>query len=89
MSGYPIKLVEWKRGNPLSAAPVIATGEANDISMNAGDVGMRTAAINDHAPVNYFDTRQQVRTTDGRWVDLPVPVDAELMGWSAIASSCA
>jgi prolyl oligopeptidase len=81
VSGYPIKLVEWKRGTPLDAAPVVATGELNDIGMNAGELGN----ADERFPmtirsISYFDYRRQVRRPDGRWVELPVPVDADIMG---------
>jgi len=80
-SGYAIKLVEWKRGTPLDSAPVVATGELDDIGMDAGDIGnadSRFALIS--RTVSYFDARRQVRTPDGRWVALPVPLDADIMG---------
>lgn len=81
VSGYPVKLVEWKRGTALEAAPVVATGEANDISMNAdqiGNVDARYPMI--VRSISYFDSRRQVRRPDGRWIELPVPVDADIMG---------
>ena len=81
VSGYPIKLVEWKRGTPLDSAPVVATGEANDIGMSADQIGnadTRYAMI--FRTISYFDSRRQVRRPDGRWVELPVPVDADIMG---------
>ena len=81
VSGYPIKLVEWKRGTSLDSSPVVATGAADDISMNAAEIGNADARF----PmiirsINYFDARRQVRRADGRWVELPVPVDADIMG---------
>ena len=80
-SGYPIKLVEWKRGSALDAARVVATGEINDISMNAGEIGnadTRYPMI--IRSISYFDARRSVRAADGRWVELPVPVDSDIMG---------
>ena len=80
-SGYPIKLAEWKRGTALDSARVVATGQADDISMNAGDI----ANADSRYPmivrsISYFDSRRQVRAAGGRWVELPVPVDADIMG---------
>ena len=65
----------------LDSAPVVATGEVNDIQLSAAQlanadsrfaVAVRT--------ISYFDSRRSVRTADGRWVELPVPVDADIMG---------
>ncbi len=81
VSGYPINLVEWKRGTPLDSAPVVATGEASDIGMSADQIGnadTRYPMI--FRTISYFDSRRQVRRPDGRWVELPVPVDADIMG---------
>lgn len=81
VSGYPIKLVEWKRGTPLDSAPVVATGAINDISMNADQIGnadTRYPMI--IRSISYFDARRSVRAADGRWTELPVPVDADIMG---------
>ncbi|MEO7602515.1 MAG: prolyl oligopeptidase family serine peptidase [Sphingomicrobium sp.] len=80
-SGYPVKLVEWKRGTPLDSAPLIATGEVDDISINAGEIGnadSRYPMI--IRSVTYFDARRRVRTPDNSWVELPLPADADIMG---------
>ena len=80
-SGYPIKLVEWRRGTALDSGPVVATGQADDISMNAGEIGnadTRFPMI--IRSISYFDARRSVRAPDGRWVELPVPVDSDIMG---------
>ena len=81
VSGYPIKLVEWKRGTPLDSAPVVATGQTNDISMNADQIGNANARYPMIVrAISYFDTRRQVRRPNGGWVELPLPVDADIMG---------
>ena len=81
VSGYPVKLVEWKRGTPLGSAPVVATGDAADISMNAGEIGNADSRYPMIVrSISYFDARRRVRTPDNSWVELPVPVDADIMG---------
>jgi prolyl oligopeptidase len=80
-SGYAIKLVTWKRGTPLESAPTVATGETDDISMSAevvanADTRYPLASRN----ISYFDVRRKALAPDGRWVDLPLPPDADLMG---------
>ena len=80
-SGYAIKLVTWKRGTPLESAPVVATGEADDISISPDHVSnAETRYPMIVRSISYFDSRRQVRAPDGRWVELPVPVDADIMG---------
>ncbi|MEO7655235.1 MAG: prolyl oligopeptidase family serine peptidase, partial [Sphingomicrobium sp.] len=80
-SGYPVKLYEWKRGTPLDSAPLIATGEADDISLNAGQIANADARYPMIVrSISYFDTRRRVRTPDNSWIELPVPIDADIMG---------
>ena len=86
-SGYPVKLVEWKRGTPLDSAPVVATGEANDIGMSADQIGNAEARYPMiFRTISYFDSRRRCggRTAAGssfRCRSMPTS-----WGWSAIRS---
>ena len=87
-SGYPIKLVEWKRGTPLESAPVVATGEIDDISINAAQI----ANADSRYPmitrsISYFDARRRVRSPDNSWVELPSRSTPTSWGWSVTGSS--
>ncbi|MFY1637138.1 prolyl oligopeptidase family serine peptidase [Solwaraspora sp. WMMB335] len=76
-SGYPRTIRQWRRGTPLSEAPVVFAGEMDDVNVSAvhdptpgyvRDVAVRRT--------DFFRTRCYLRQADGGWAPIDVPDDA-------------
>jgi prolyl oligopeptidase len=77
-SGYPRLVREWRRGTPLSDAPVVYAGEPDDVTargVHDATPGYARELVARH--VDFFHTLWFVRTAAGL-VPVPAPVDAEL-----------
>ena len=77
-SGYPRVVHEWRRGTPLSAAPVVYAGEPDDVIVRAfhdpvPDFGRDVVVRR----IDFFNAEWYVRA-GGALVRVPAPVDAEL-----------
>ena len=80
-SGYARTVQMWTRGTPITAAPVVLTG-------NVGDIGVGSSNLDDgdnrypmlRKGVGFFAARYKIMAPGGQWVDLPIPDTSELQG---------
>ncbi|GAA4713128.1 prolyl oligopeptidase family serine peptidase [Sphingomonas lutea] len=80
-SGYQRRMTEWRRGTPLASARLLAEAEVSDIGIYAGELSnadSRCPMIS--RTLGYFDQRRRVRRPDGQWIELDVPVSADMVG---------
>lgn len=77
-SGYPRLVKEWRRGTPLSSAPTVFEGKAEDVSVSA-------AVVHDHGRVYEFISRGLTFFTSelllwrgDRWLKIDKPADARV-----------
>lgn len=80
-SGYPRQVRRWRRGQPLSEAPVVFEGRQEDVSVGVSHV--RTW-VNDQLITHDFArcaitfyTGENLLLRGDRWVKLDIPADAE------------
>lgn len=80
-SGYPRLVRRWKRGSPLSSAPVLLVIEPDEVGLSPhvfSDGGQRYAFI--QRSERYFKQRHYWLRPDGTLKELPLPGRCELWG---------
>ncbi|MBN3772779.1 S9 family peptidase, partial [Burkholderia sp. Se-20378] len=79
-AGYPYEARRWVRGTALADAPVVFSGEPDDISAGAGfdPIDNRHVAWRS---VDFFDAHAYRLTDTGEWARYDVPTHVEVGFW--------
>ncbi len=81
-SGYPRTIRLWKRGQPLSEAEIIFTGEAEDMLVSAWtlfDSNQKKTSLLFRIK-GFFEAETWEIQEDGSLLQIPIPLDAQFQG---------
>ena len=79
-SGYPREVRRWSRGAALAEAPVVFSGEFDDISVDANydPIDLRHTVVRS---VDFFDSETYYLDAAGVWQRYDVPAHVAVGGW--------
>lgn len=79
-SGYPAQVRRWRRGTPVEQAPLVATGESEDVAIGAHvDPTPGFERITVTRALDFYRSRTWVSGLTGELREIKVPADCEVI----------